>query len=771
MNVSFRQDTRRGELTTVLGKDKLVLLRFNGTDRMNGLFDYQVEALSTDRDIDFDDLVGTHATVQLHSQTGKTAFDGIVTEAEWSGTEKNGHKYTLTLRPWFWLAGLRRNQRIFHNKTVVDIIEEVLGAYTHLGGPTHEIKLTSDYPELEYTVQYSESDLNFVCRLMERFGISYHFTHKPGEHCLILTDTVESHDPLPDESRPYKGYDGHHVADEEHFWTWRNRRHVTTGAMRLTDFNFKTPTAAMEVEHVGDAQHAEGQLESYDYPGDYLELGRGQSVVALRTLQERSRDKRVQAEGDVASLQSGLLITLDGDEIPKATGETFLCLRATHSYVAEGYGSGTESDGYSYSGRYTLMPSSAPMVPPVVTPLPRIQGPQTAMVVGEGEIDCDEYGRILVHFHWDLAKAYSMRCRVMQNSASGKYGGMIVPRIGMEAVVEFLEGDPDKPMVTGCVFNAKTDRPYALPSHKTKHVMRADTHEGSGFNEISFEAQAGRENMQIHAQKDQTTRVLNDQSNNVGSNKVEQVGMNSSSAITANRMERVGANKSTTVGGGGPMGLLQMLLPLVAAGGKFLKKNSNRSAAGGGVPGFSGIVAGVSDMPNELASIAQKASFASSAGHRDEGGAAQLAEASTMGRLLSMIMPSSGTMNTTVENYMKTTVGQGATEQVGLAKNTVVGNVMSTSVGKLMVTKVGEDAEIETKKSIFNRTKKHVLHAKEKFVIGGPGGTIIIDNSGVTIKTKHLKVKSPKVDFMSGSPDQVDALNSDKAFVQECKGK
>jgi type VI secretion system secreted protein VgrG len=771
MNVSFRQDTRRGSLTTVLGQDVLVLLRFNGTDRMNGLFEYRVEALSTERDIDFDALIGTHATVELHSQTGATSFDGIVTETEWAGAGDNGHKYVLTLKPWFWLAGLRRNQRIFHNQTVVDIIENVLGAYSHLGSPAHELRLTQDYPELEYTVQYNESDLNFVCRLMERFGISYHFTHKPGDHCLVLTDSVESHEPLPGDSRPYKGYDGHHVADEEHFWDWRNKRHVTTGAMRLKDYYFESPTAAMEVERVGDAQHAEGQLESYDYPGDYRERGHGQSVVELRTLQERTRDKRVYAEGDVTSLLSGLLVTLDGDAIPKATGETFLCLKASHSYVAEGYGSGTESDGYSYSGQYTLMPQSAPMVPPIVTRQPRIQGPQTAMVVGDGEIDCDEYGRVLVHFHWDLEKAYSMRCRVMQHSANGKYGGMVIPRIGMEAVVEFLEGDPDKPMVTGCVFNGKTDRPYVLPGHKTKHVIRADTHQGSGFNEISFEAQSGRENMQIHAQKDQTTRVLNDQSNNVGSNKIEQVGMNSSTAITANRMERVGANKSTTVGGGGPLGLLQMLMPLVQAGGKFLKKNSNRASAGAGVGGFAGIVAGVSDMPNELAAIQQKAGFATSAGHRDEGGAAQLAEASTMGKLLSNIMPSSGTMNTTVERYHKLTVGQGASEQIGMAKNTLVGNVMSTSVGKLAVTKVGEDYELESKKSIFNRTKKHVLHAKEKFVIGGPGGTIIIDSSGVTIKTKHLKVKSPKVDFTSGSPDQVDALNSDKPFVQECKGK
>ncbi len=182
-------------------------------------------------------------------------------------------------------------------------------------------------------------------------------------------------------------------------------------------------------------------------------------------------------------------------------------------------------------------------------------------------------------------------------------------------------------------------------------------------------------------------------------------------------------------------------------------------------------MAGVSDLPNELAAIAAKGQFTGSGGHRTAGGADQLGKGAMMGRLLQMIMPSSGTMNVTVEKFKKETVGRGSTEQVGLAKNVLVGSALTTSVGKMMQTKVGEDYDLETKKSIFNRTAKHTLHAKDRFVIGGPGGTIIIDDSGVTIKTKHLKVKSPKVDFTSGAPDQVDALKSDKPFAQDCPGK
>ncbi len=772
MNLILSQENRPAILTTMLGETELVLLRFTGQDAVNDLFEYRVEAVSLNPDIDLNALMGTHAHVAFSNQQhGPRYYDGIVTDAETLGVGDGGYLYSLTLRPWLWLADQRQNQRIFHNKTVVEIIEEVFGDWAEASQPLFDNRLLQDYPVLEYTVQFGETDRNFICRQMERFGINYCFDHQAGAHTLVMTDDPLSFSAIAGGTRDYYNSVEDHNADDEHFWDWRSGRGLTTGAVKLTDFNFKTPKAAMQVSQLSNRTHPHGQIESYAYPGDYLEAGTGKGLSQTRLKQIESADHRQRIVGNAPSLSSGLSLDLTGDDIPGRKPGTLICLEARHSYSANGYQSGgSGSDMASYSGEYVLTPVDAPILSPRNTYVPRIHGPQTAMVVGEGEIDCDEYGRILVHFHWDLQKAYSMRCRVLQHSAAGEYGGMVIPRIGMEAVVEFLEGDPDKPLVTGCVFNGKTDRPYSLPAHKTKHVIRADTHEGAGFNEISFEAQAGQENMAIHAQKDQTIRVLNDQSANISANRVEQIGANASLNVAANSMERVGANKNISVGGGG-LGLLKMLMPLVQAGGKFMKKGANKAGSGAGVAGFAGIVAGVSDLPNELAAIAMKGQFTSSGGHRSAGGADQLGKGATMARLLQMIMPSSGTMNLTVEKYKKETVGAGSTEQVGLAKNVLVGNVLSTSVGKLMQTKVGEDYDLETKKSIFSRTRKHTLHAKDKFVIGGPGGTIIIDNSGITIKTKHLKVKSPKVDFTSGAPDQVDALKSDKPFAQDCKGK
>ncbi|WP_243698789.1 type VI secretion system Vgr family protein, partial [Paracoccus alkanivorans] len=439
----FKQIERLGRLTTELGEDVLVLLRFDGTDYLNELFEYRVEALAARDDLDFDALIGTHATVEIEAHDRMRPFDGIVTSARWAGVGENGHRYDLTLRPWFWLAGKRRNQRIFHNKSVDQILRELLSDYAGFGYPHLEIRLSNQYPELEYTVQYRESDLQFARRQMERHGISFHFRHEKGSHTLVLTDDELAHEVIGE--IPFKRYDGHHQYEFEHFWDWAPERNFTTGAVRQVDYNFKQPTQSMETSQPSDAAYAFGHVESFDYPGDYLSESPGKIVTRMRQRQERGGDRRNRAVGDCVSLTAGLRLRLGGDRVP-GHGETYLCLSAAHSFVSEAYGSGGQgSDGYSYSGAYVLMPDTAPMVPPRRTEAARVHGPQTAMVVGEGEIDCDEYGRILVRFHWDLEEAYSMRCRVSQSWAGGGWGGMVIPRIGMEVVVEFLEGDPDKP--------------------------------------------------------------------------------------------------------------------------------------------------------------------------------------------------------------------------------------------------------------------------------------------------------------------------------------
>ncbi|WP_299843681.1 type VI secretion system tip protein TssI/VgrG [uncultured Paracoccus sp.] len=562
MNAPFKQAERLGRLTTVLGPDALVLLRFDGTDYMNELFEYRVEALAPSGDVDFDQLVGTHASVEIEGRTGPRVFDGIVTRTRWAGVGENGHRYDLVLRPWLWLAGRRKNQKIFHNKTVVQIVEQVLGEYASLGDPALEVKLGETYPVLEYTVQFRESDLDFVRRQLERHGISFHFRHSAGNHTMVLTDDVMSHESIGE--RPYKSYDGHHQAEGEHFWDWSPERNLTTGAIRLIDYNFKSPSAAMEVDRLGDAAYAMGQLESYEYPGDYLDQEGGRVLAKVRMKQERGQDRRNRATGDCVALGAGRVFSLTGDPAP-GVGENYLCLKADYSFVSEAYGSGGPgSDGYAFTGNYLVMPETAPMTPMKRTPSPVVEGPQTAVVVGDGEIDCDSFGRILVRFHWDLEGAKSMRCRVAQNWAGNGLGGVVIPRIGMEVVVDFIDGSPDKPIVTGCVVNGTNGNIYGLPASKTKSGFKTKTHEGSGFNELSFEDANGAEKIFMHAQKDMEEYIKDNQSTFVeGGNRsiTVQTGDETKGVLSGNLTETIAltrasqANKiveSAVAGKGGP---------------------------------------------------------------------------------------------------------------------------------------------------------------------------------------------------------------------------
>lgn len=607
---------------------------------------------------------------------------------KWAGVGENGNRYALTLRPWFWIAGRRRNQLIFHNKTVIQIIEELLAPYAGLGDPALQVTLSGSYPELEYTVQYRESDLDFATRLMERFGISYHFAHSVGNHTLVLTDAVDSHPIVPGGTRDYKPVDGARQSGTEHFWEWHPERRMTTGAVRLTDYNFKTPSAAMEVDRIGDAAYAEGQIESYDYPGDYLDQGQGKGVVGLRTWQERGQDVRHRAVGDCTSLGAGMVLTLTGDHAGGVKGADYLCLVARHSYVSDAYGSGgADSDGYAYSGEYVLMPRDAPLAPERKTALPVVQGPQTAVVVGEGEIDCDEYGRILVHFHWDLNRAYSMRCRVSQNWASKGWGGMVIPRIGMEVVVEFLEGDPDKPLVTGCVYNGKNDTPYSLPKHKTKSVFRSDTHQGAGFNELTFEDEAGKENISLHAQKDQTLKVLNNRSKRVNRDQVESIGRNKAIDVGKNHQENIGGSMNLSVGSSG-FGLFAAIGGVAAAGGKDALARS-QAVGNKAVSSFVAALAGIGAAVE--ASTGSAASGFKKAGNHDKvAGAEQASAGAKLGGLLSTTMPVSGVMNTVVEKFVSDTIGLARTEQIGAYKNTSVGHTMTVNVGKEFLINCGK---------------------------------------------------------------------------------
>ncbi len=771
----FKQDLRMGQLKTTLGPDALVLQRFEGVDRMNGLFDYHVACLSADPNVDFDALLGTHATVKLIGQDGAdNFFDGLVTEARWIGDGDGGSRYELVLQPWFWLTTLKRNQRIFHEKTVIEILQELLQPYGSAGSVV--VQCNETYPTLEYTVQYRETDFNFACRMMERHGISYHFKQSDGAHDMVLTDSAEVHTAHGD--FPVKPYVGHHQEDKEHLWEWRPERRMVTGAIRMTDYNFKTPTVAMEKDQQGTASYEHGQIESFDWPGDYLDPGRGAQLAQLRLKREQGQDKRYESLGDITGLRAGLKITIAGDsENVPGKGEDFLCLVAHHSYTSDNYRSGgTAGDGFAYTGRYVFMPATAPMAPDLKTRHADVRGPMTAVVVGaEGEeIDCDEHGRILVMFPWDINQSVSMRCRVAQNWAGGGWGGMIVPRIGMEVLVEFLNGDPDFPLVTGCVYNGRNMAAYPLPQHKTKSVFRTDTHKGNGFNEVVFEDELGEEHIAFKAQKDMSRLVLNDSISRVKRHDIESVGANKMVEVGNNFKVDAGGSVNFTVGGTGPQAK-QLLSGLSGLAGKTKTLISQGLSKGGGSSGGGAGKWSSSVGQSKLGFIGGEGSSGRS-GMRDadetgSDGNHKLREDGTkLGQSGYSLFETPGTMNTMASNFRSDTTGVASAEQVGVTKVLNVGGALMEQVGKEMHTTVGQKQTNTVGQSILNQTMKHTLIATQKFTIAAPGGSIEIDMSGMTIKAFQLKILCPSVDFNPGAPSQAAVLMAQQAFAEQCQG-
>lgn len=543
----YKQEKRIGELKTPLGDDTLVLVKFEATEGVSELFEFRITALCAKKEIlDFTEAIGKHCSVSINVlPRGKRWFDGILTETQCLGPGTGGLIYSLVLRPWLWVLSQRSDSWIFHEKTAPQIIEEVFDDHPGLA-VRRSLLGKSNYPKLEYCVQYRESDMAFVCRLMEQHGINYHFRHSEGKHELILGDDSGAWQKLG--KRPYYDIKAQHMREEEHFFEWVPERRFTTGVVTLKDYNFKTPGNKLQVRKEGDARYVQGKLEGYDYPGLHTKEDEGNFYAQVRIDMERAADERFLASGDCASCFPGALVSLakhpSGDQ-----NKDYVALRCTHSLTSEQYRSvtgGVEDVGAAYSGSYELMPATRAFAPPMVTEVPVVQGPQTAIVVGDNEISCDEYGRIKVQFHWDRGPDKSMWCRLSQVWAGKNWGGIFIPRKGMEVIVEFLEGNPDRPIIVGCVYNADNMPPYKLKDQKNIAGLKSNSTEGgNGYNEFIFDDTKGKELIRTHAQYDLETTIEHDERRTVG--KTGTVG-NRTSSVGVDDTLTVGKNLKVTAG-------------------------------------------------------------------------------------------------------------------------------------------------------------------------------------------------------------------------------
>ncbi len=517
MALKPRQDKRIGALQTPLGEDVLVLLRFDGDEGLGELFEYRVEALSENAHIDFTPAIGGKCCISIKTEDGsKRYFNGYLVETQWLGPHDIVyHRYRLVLRPWFWMLSHTSDCRMFLDRTIPEIIKEVLGKH---GIAKFYAKLTGSYPQLEYCVQYRESDFNFVSRLMEEAGIYYFFEHAEDEHTLVMVDAPSCHTAKQCGAKLKYNQTPQSVArHEETLLTWFPDRQFKSGKFTLKDFNFKKPTDPLLSEKEGGGSYQNDKLEIFDYPGRYYQKDLGDNYAKVRLEAEQAADHRCHASGHSVTCCPGKLIELAEHPDAKQNAE-YLIVRASHSYVSDVYlASSSQTSEQIYSGQYEFLPKDINFRIVPHTPKPFVHGPQTAIVTGDGEIDVDEYGRIFVTFHWDREKQQSCRVRVAQIWSGRQWGGIVIPRVGMEVIVEFLEGDPDRPLVTGTVYNEDNQVPYGLPEEKTISGVKSNSSEGGdGYNELVFDDAAGNELIRIHAENDLEAKIEHNETRNIG---------------------------------------------------------------------------------------------------------------------------------------------------------------------------------------------------------------------------------------------------------------
>jgi type VI secretion system secreted protein VgrG len=524
---------------TPLAPEDLVFCALTGDEELSRLFDFHLELRSPRPDLDFDALIGQSFTVEIDLPDGESRYlNGQC--AHFAATGKSGrwYHYEAQLRPWLWYATRRSDCKIFQHLSAPQIVKEVLARYPY---PIKD-KLSGQYREWDYCVQYRESDFNFVSRLMEHEGIYYYFEHSEGEHALVLCDDTSPLLPFPGyETIPFWGPDNGQ-SDDEHFETWLISRTVDTGAFVAQDYNFEKPFADLTTTRAIDRKHAQAGHEAFDYPGGYTHPDDGERYAKVRIQQMHSEHEVALATGPVRGAAPGNLFTLAYHPREDQNRE-YQITQVSYVLIGNSYEADGSSNSHSCQFRIKALPTTETYRPRSETPKPRTMGPETALVVGPRgeEIYTDQYGRVKVQFPWDRygKKNESSSCwiRVASSWAGTGFGMVQVPRIGQEVIVDYLGGDPDRPVITGSVFNAEQMPPWRLPGAMTQSGILSrslDKSDRECANALRFEDKKGEEELWLHAERDQRIEVENDESHSVGGNRSITVGGAHSETIKKN---------------------------------------------------------------------------------------------------------------------------------------------------------------------------------------------------------------------------------------------
>jgi len=698
-----------------LAKDTLSVVSFCGSETISQLFNFSFDLASADPKIDFASVIGQPALFTLQMPVGKRYVRGIVNEFEQTGKAESGPWtfYRAEVVPSVWLLSNRTHCRIFQDKALKEIIEQVL---KNAGIPSDQVRfsLQGTY-KCDYCVQYRESDLNFIHRLMEQYGLFYFFEHSKDNHVMVIGDNPAVHVPVasPDTAL-FHDPGGTGVADQEHISAFRYHQEIRSGATRLRDFDFKKPSLNLEQESAANA-NGEGNLEVYDYPGEYVAPDEGNGLVKVRLEALRTTRQIGFGQSDCRRFLPGFRFTLEGHNRGDFNRE-YLIIRLSQSgsqpQVLGAEAGGAE--GKAYENSFECIPSDTPFRPSRITPKPIIQGPQTAMVVGPSgdEIYTDEYGRVKVQFHWDREgkqdEKSSCWVRVSLPWAGANWGAIFIPRIGQEVIVEFLEGDPDRPLITGRVYNGANMPPYDLPGAKTKSTIKSNSSPGGGgSNELRFEDAKGSEEVYLHGQKDWTILIENDKNQKVGHDEVLLIENDQSQTVINNKTLDVGVNHTEKIG--------------------------------------ANMTISIGSSKTEIVSLASTETVGA-AKALTIGGAYQISVGAAMNETVA------GLKAEQVGAFKSEAVGGGKSESIGGGKNFSTGKDLTETIGGKRAIKIAKDRSedvmgksdttVKNNLSIQSQKKIMIQAADELLLKSGDASILLKKNGDVVIQGKKITVKA-----------------------------
>jgi type VI secretion system secreted protein VgrG len=545
--------------------DKLQPASFSGSEQLGQLFSYNLKVLSKDGEVALLPLLGSSMTVTFDTGDYTRHFNGIVAEISQTGFEsfsgKRQAEYALTLVPKPWLLLHKIDCRIYLKKSVPTIVKDVLA---EIGYSDVKLSLSGDYPERDYCVQYRESYFNFISRLMEQEGIYYFFQHRDGVHTMVLADSLGAHGATGGfDELPYRPQTGTSKASSEPAITeFSTARSVQTIKYSLTDYDPLDPKKSLlgfESISNADGNHRVPKLDSFDYPGDHLTAAAGKHYAQVRLEAINVARSLCTGATNVCGVLTGALFKLT--KFPRAElNQEYLVVGSTVHIENAAEVSGAQGSNQFFC-HFSAIQSRQPFRSMPTAVKPGIVGLQTAVVSGSDtaeDISVDKYGRIQVTFHWNKPdkENFHISCpvRVASSWAGKNWGAVSIPRVGQEVVVSFLEGDPDRPLVIGSVYNADNMPPYTLPDNMTQSGIKSRSHKGGGaedFNELRFEDKKGSEDFFMHAQKDMHVEVENDRVVTVDHDEKMTVKNDQTEDVTGKRTTTVGKDDKLDVTGNG----------------------------------------------------------------------------------------------------------------------------------------------------------------------------------------------------------------------------